>query len=44
MDKHKMQMAEDVDGDPVFLGKTAWDVGYAQEKFPKVEFMNTKER
>ncbi len=44
MDKHKMQMAEDVDGDPVFLGKTPWEVGYAQEKFPKIEFLNTKER
>ncbi len=44
MDKHKMQMAEDVDGDPVFLGKTPWEVGYAQEKFPDIEFLNTKER
>ncbi len=44
MDKHKMQMAQDVDGDPVFLGKTPWEIGYAQEKFPKINFMNTKER
>ncbi len=44
IDKHKMQMAEDVDGDPVFLGKSAWEIGYAQEKFPDVKFMNTKER
>jgi peptide chain release factor 3 len=43
-DKHKMQMAEDVDDDPVFLGKTPWEIGYAQEKFPDIEFMNTKER
>ena len=26
----KMQMAEDVDGSPVFLGKSDWEIGYVQ--------------
>ncbi len=41
---HKLQIAEDVDGDLVFLGKNPWDIGYAEEKYPKVRFSNTKER
>ena len=42
--KHKAQIALDVDDDPVFLGKNAWEIGYAQEKFPAISFLNTKER
>jgi len=34
----------DVDDAPVFLAKSAWDVGYAQEKNPKIRFLTTKER
>ncbi len=44
LDKNKSQSAEDLDGAPVFLGKTAWEIGYVQEKNPKVRFTNTKER
>ena len=43
-DRHKMQMAEDVDGDAVFLAKSAWEINYAQEKFPDISFTATKER
>ncbi|MCF6293475.1 MAG: peptide chain release factor 3 [Robiginitomaculum sp.] len=43
-DRHKMQMAEDVDGAAVFLAKSAWEINYAQEKFPDIKFTATKER
>ena len=42
--KHRMAMAEDIDGQPVFLAKSAWEIGYVGERFPKVEFQRTKER
>jgi peptide chain release factor 3 len=44
IDKSQSQMAEDVDGSPVYLGKSAWEIGYVQEKNPKVRFSDTKER
>ncbi|UPT61572.1 MAG: peptide chain release factor 3 [Hyphomonadaceae bacterium JAD_PAG50586_4] len=44
IDKSKMQMAEDVDGSPVFLGKSAWEIGYVLEKNPKIRFSTSKER
>ncbi len=43
-DKSKIQMAEDVDNAPVFLGKTAWEIGYVQERNPKIRFSAAKER
>jgi peptide chain release factor 3 len=44
IEKSKAQMAEDVDGAPVFLGKSGWEIGYVQEKNPKVRFSAVKER
>ncbi len=44
VEKSKAQMATDVDEAPVFLGKSAWEIGYVQEKNPKVRFTATKER
>ena len=44
IERSKAQMAEDVDGAPVFLGKSAWEIGYVQEKNPKVRFSAAKER
>ncbi len=43
-DRHKMQMAEDGDGAPVFLAKSSWEINYAQEKFPDISFTATRER
>ncbi|HEV7234078.1 MAG TPA: peptide chain release factor 3 [Sphingorhabdus sp.] len=37
-------MAKDRDGHPVFMAKSAWDVGYQQEKHPDLKFSATKER
>jgi peptide chain release factor 3 len=37
-------MATDRDGAPVFLAKSAWEVGYVAERFPKVKLLKTRER
>ena len=37
-------MAADRDGAPVFLAKSAWELGYVAEKFPNVKFLKTRER
>ncbi|MDE2562057.1 MAG: peptide chain release factor 3 [Sphingomonadales bacterium] len=37
-------LARDRDGDPVFMARSAWDVGYQQEKNPELAFNATKER
>lgn len=37
-------MARDRDGHPVFLAKSAWDVGYQAERHPDIVFSATKER
>jgi peptide chain release factor 3 len=37
-------MATDRDGAPVFLAKSAWELGYVAEKFPKVKMLKTRER
>ncbi len=42
--KHRPQMAEDIDGAPVFLAKSAWEIGYVGERYAKVTFSKTKER
>jgi peptide chain release factor 3 len=42
--KHRTAMAEDIDGETVYLAKSAWDIGYVQERFPKVSFLRTRER
>ena len=42
--KHRTAMAADIDGAPVFLAKSAWEIGYLTEHFPKVAFERTKER
>jgi peptide chain release factor 3 len=42
--KHRSAMAQDIDEQPVFLAKSAWEIGYVTERFPKVGFQRTKER
>jgi peptide chain release factor 3 len=44
MSKHRSAMAEDIDGQAVFLAKSAWETNYLTERFPKVRFLKTKER
>ncbi len=43
-EKSASQMAEDVDSAPVYLGKSAWEIGYVQDKNPKIRFSAAKER
>ena len=43
-DFNKSNLARDRDGDPVFMAKSPWDVGYQQEKNPELVFSATKER
>jgi peptide chain release factor 3 len=42
--KHRSAMATDIDAQPVFLAKTAWEIGYVAERYPKVGFERAKER
>jgi peptide chain release factor 3 len=42
--KHRTAMAEDIDEAPVFLAKSAWEIKYLSERFPKVAFLRTRER
>ncbi|MEO6340298.1 MAG: peptide chain release factor 3 [Caulobacteraceae bacterium] len=42
--KYRSAMAEDIDSQPVFLAKSAWELGYVAERFPKLEFSKSKER
>jgi len=44
MGKHRSQMAVDIDDQPVFLAKTAWETGYVAERYPKVRFERARER
>jgi peptide chain release factor 3 len=37
-------MAKDRDGNPVFLAKSAWEVGYIADRYSKVKFAATRER
>jgi peptide chain release factor 3 len=42
--KNQSAMAEDLDGAPVLLAKSAWDISYAQDKNPDIRFLKIKER
>jgi len=43
-DFNKANLARDRDGHAVFMAKSAWDVGYQEEKNPDLTFSATKER
>ncbi|MEO8811808.1 MAG: peptide chain release factor 3 [Caulobacteraceae bacterium] len=42
--KHRTAMARDIDGQSVFLAKSAWEIGYLAERFPRIGFERTRER
>jgi peptide chain release factor 3 len=42
--KHRGAMASDIDEQPVFLAKSAWEIGYVAERYPDVRFERSKER
>ena len=43
-DFNSSNLAKDRDGNAVFMARSAWDVGYQQEKYPELNFSATKER
>ena len=43
-DINRSAMARDRDNNPVFLAKSAWEVGYVADRYPKVTFAATRER
>ena len=43
-DLNRGAMAKDRDGNPVFLAKSAWEVGYIADRYAKVRFAATRER
>ena len=44
MELNRGAMAKDRDGNPVFMAKSAWEVGYVADRYPKVKFAATRER
>ncbi|WP_440978894.1 peptide chain release factor 3 [Sphingomonas pseudosanguinis] len=44
MDVNRSAMAKDRDDNPVFLARSAWEVGYVADRYPKVRFLATRER
>ena len=42
--KHRAAMASDIDEEPVFLAKSAWEISYVTERFAQVGFLRSKER
>ncbi|WMS41760.1 peptide chain release factor 3 [Acuticoccus sp. MNP-M23] len=43
VDVNKSTVADDVDGDPVYLARNGWELNYTREKYPDVKFVETKE-
>jgi peptide chain release factor 3 len=44
MELNRGAMAKDRDGNPVFMAKSAWEVGYIADRYSKVKFAATRER
>ncbi|MHB8530858.1 MAG: peptide chain release factor 3 [Caulobacteraceae bacterium] len=42
--RHRTAIAKDIDASAVFLAKSAWEIGYVEERFPKLRFARTRER
>ncbi|MBL8672590.1 MAG: peptide chain release factor 3 [Alphaproteobacteria bacterium] len=43
-DQNQASLAQDHDGAPVFLARNAWHLGKAEEEWPKLSFLKTKEQ
>ena len=42
--KKKASLADDRDGNPVYMARNGWDLGRVQEDFPKIRFTAVRER
>lgn len=40
----RASLAEDRDGNPVFMARNSWDLGRIQDDYPKIKFTNVRER
>ncbi|WP_420393288.1 peptide chain release factor 3 [Acuticoccus sp.] len=43
VDANRSTLADDVDGDPVYLARNAWELNYVRERNPDVAFVEVKE-
>src|SRR3546814_2175372 len=43
-DINRSNLAKDRDGNPVYIAKSAWDVGYVQDRYPDVRISATRGR
>ncbi|WP_205648584.1 peptide chain release factor 3 [Acuticoccus kandeliae] len=43
VDTNKSTVADDVDGDPVYLARNMWELNYVKERNPDIRFLETKE-
>jgi peptide chain release factor 3 len=43
VDANRSTVADDVDGDPVYLARNAWELNYVRERNPDVRFVEVKE-
>jgi peptide chain release factor 3 len=43
-ESNRLAISEDRDGNPVFLAKSDWEVGYLEDKWTKIKFAKTCER
>jgi peptide chain release factor 3 len=43
VDANRSTVADDVDGDPVYLARNSWELNYVREKNPDVRFVEVKE-
>ena len=44
LEKNRSAVGRDLDGQPVYLAKNLWDIGYVQERNPDIRFTKTRER
>ena len=44
LERHKVEMATDKDGDPVYLAESSWWLQHTQKDWPTIAFVATKER
>lgn len=44
IDRNQGSLAYDGDNAPVFMGASAWELNYTEEKWPQIRFMKTRER
>jgi peptide chain release factor 3 len=44
IERERSSIAKDRDGEPVFLARNAWELGHTKDKWPAIEFLETRER